>query len=280
MQKIISTLALMMLFMLVAFTSKHSILITGKVTDANGNPVSFCTIKEKGTRNGVSADASGNFSITVKENAILVISAAGYNKVEIATAGKKTVAVTLESTARDLEEVVVVGYSVQKRRDVTGSVQRITMDQLISSPQPSVNNTLAGKVAGLQVTTQKKPVQFKEDEDDFNREGYDKIEENIFHKVNDNPLSTFSIDVDAASYSNMRRFINAGQLPPAGAVRIEEMINYFKYEYPQPREDAPFSVNTELATCPWNSNHKLALIGLQGKIIFRKKIYPPPILFF
>ena len=103
--------------------------------------------------------------------------------------------------------------------------------------------------------------------EEFNTEGYDHITENRFLKVTDNPLSTFSIDVDAASYSNVRRFLNQGQLPPAGAVRIEEMINYFHYEYPQPENDQPFSINTEISDCPWNKDHKLVLIGLQGKKI-------------
>jgi Ca-activated chloride channel family protein len=102
-------------------------------------------------------------------------------------------------------------------------------------------------------------------DDFFDTEGYDNISENRFLKVTDNPLSTFSIDVDAASYSNVRRFINQGQLPPAGAVRIEEMINYFKYDYPQPETDQPFSINTEISEAPWNKDHKLVLIGLQGK---------------
>ena len=102
---------------------------------------------------------------------------------------------------------------------------------------------------------------------DYNREGYDKITENRFLKATDNPLSTFSIDVDAAAYSNIRRFINNSQLPPAGAVRIEEMVNYFKYEYPQPTNGDPFSINTEISDAPWNKDHKLVLIGLQGKKI-------------
>src|SRR6185295_7466868 len=86
--------------------------------------------------------------------------------------------------------------------------------------------------------------------DDFNTEDYDHINENKFLKVKDNPVSTFSIDVDAASYSNVRRILNQGQLPPAGAVRIEEMINYFKYDYPQPKNDQPFSINTEISGSP------------------------------
>ena len=115
--------------------------------------------------------------------------------------------------------------------------------------------------------------------DNFNTEGYDRIIENAFLKTTDNPLSTFSIDVDGASYSNIRRFINEGTLPPAGAVRIEEMINYFSYDYPQPIGDDPFSINTELATCPWNTSHQLVSIGLQGKKIETEKLPTANIVF-
>ncbi|HEX6179846.1 MAG TPA: VWA domain-containing protein [Chitinophagaceae bacterium] len=102
---------------------------------------------------------------------------------------------------------------------------------------------------------------------EFNTEDYDAIVENPFLASTQNPLSTFSIDVDEASYSNVRRFLQNGNLPPAGAVRIEEMINYFDYEYPQPTGEDPFSVNTEIGECPWNKQHKLVHNGLQGKEI-------------
>src|SRR5437763_16933215 len=85
----------------------------------------------------------------------------------------------------------------------------------------------------------------EKDEQEFNTEAYSHIEENPFLDVTRAPLSTFSIDVDTASYSNMRRFLNEGHLPPKDAVRIEELINYFSYDYPQPVGDAPFSVTTE-----------------------------------
>ena len=101
----------------------------------------------------------------------------------------------------------------------------------------------------------------------FNTEDYDNIVENRFLAATQNPLSTFSIDVDEAAYSNIRRYINNGSIPPAGAVRIEEMINYFDYTYPQPQHDEPFTVNTELSECPWSPQHRLVHIGLQGKEI-------------
>ncbi len=108
----------------------------------------------------------------------------------------------------------------------------------------------------------------------LNTEYYDRIEENDFLAVSQNPLSTLSIDVDTASFSNIRRFLNKGRIPPKGAVRIEEMINYFAYEYPSPDGRHPFSVNAEIAICPWNVNHRLVLLALQGKRI-EKKDTPP-----
>jgi Ca-activated chloride channel family protein len=101
----------------------------------------------------------------------------------------------------------------------------------------------------------------------FNTEDYDHIVENKFLAATKNPLSTFSIDVDEAAYSNVRRYLHDGSMPPAGAVRIEEMINYFDYSYPQPDNDDPFTVNTEMSACPWNPQHRLIHVGLQGKEI-------------
>jgi Ca-activated chloride channel family protein len=107
----------------------------------------------------------------------------------------------------------------------------------------------------------------------LNTEAYDSLDENPFRRVAADPLSTFSIDVDTASYANTRRFLMSGTLPPPGAVRIEELINYFRFDYPQPQAGQPFSVTTELADCPWNPKHRLALIGLQGRELAREN--PP-----
>ena len=99
----------------------------------------------------------------------------------------------------------------------------------------------------------------------FNTEAYDAVRENAFLDAKANPLSTFSIDVDTASYTNVRRFLNSDQLPPAGAVRIEELINYFPYSYPQPDAEAPFSVSVETARPPWAPEHELVRIGIKGR---------------
>jgi Ca-activated chloride channel family protein len=103
----------------------------------------------------------------------------------------------------------------------------------------------------------------------FQTEAYDRIYENPFMLAQQNPLSTFSIDVDTASYSNMRRILNQGQMPPKGAIRIEELVNYFTYDYPKPKSATPFSVNVEIAGCPWNEHHRIARIGLKGRQIDR-----------
>ncbi|MCH7505110.1 VWA domain-containing protein [PVC group bacterium] len=107
---------------------------------------------------------------------------------------------------------------------------------------------------------------------DFNTEAYNRIYENEFKSVVDEALSTFSIDVDTASYSNVRRFLTQGQFPIADSVRIEELINYFSYQYPQPEGDKPFSVSIDGAVCPWNTDHQLVRIGLQGKTLLAEEI--------
>lgn len=107
---------------------------------------------------------------------------------------------------------------------------------------------------------------------EVNSESYENFTENPFESAASNPVSTFSIDVDNASYTNIRRFINNGQAVPKDAVRIEEMINFFKYDYPQPTGQHPFSIHTEYTDAPWNPDHKLLRIGLKGKEIPTDKL--------
>ena len=150
--------------------------------------------------------------------------------------------------------------------------------QISAPPPPRVTTTMArggvmGGVAGGVIGTA--PIEDKE----FNTEEYGRFAENAFLKVTDNPLSTFSIDVDRASYSNVRRFLRDGQRPPRDAVRIEEMINYFTYDYPEPAGGQPFSVTTELARAPWNEKNRLLLIGLQGRHMKTADLPPNNLVF-
>jgi Ca-activated chloride channel homolog len=108
---------------------------------------------------------------------------------------------------------------------------------------------------------------------------YAEITENRFRRVTEHPLSTFSADVDTASYANVRRFLNEGRLPPVDAVRIEELVNYFAYEYAPPRNGAPVAITTELAAAPWNAKHRLALIGLRSTPIDSGSIPPRNLTF-
>ncbi|MEM1170451.1 MAG: VWA domain-containing protein [Cyanobacteria bacterium P01_H01_bin.35] len=112
-----------------------------------------------------------------------------------------------------------------------------------------------------------------------NTEEYNLINDNPFKVVKSNPLSTFSIDVDTASYSNLRRFVTQGKLPPKDAVRIEELINYFTYDYPQPKANNPFSITTEISDSPWNNQHQLVHIGIQGKDIVTENLPPSNLVF-
>jgi Ca-activated chloride channel homolog len=114
---------------------------------------------------------------------------------------------------------------------------------------------------------------------EFDTEAYAPVVEHGFVSATDAPLSTFSIDVDTASYSNVRRFLRQGQLPPSGAVRIEELINYFPFAYAEPAGDAPFSVTTEVSKAPWNERHRLLHVGIQGKRIDDSKLPPRNLVF-
>ena len=153
--------------------------------------------------------------------------------------------------------MILAGCSVDK---ISSSNNK--METLSSFKNPAT----IGFLAGQEPPKQRIPIQ------QFHTEEYDRIYENRFLSALNNPLSTFSIDVDTASYSNIRRFINASQFPPPDAVRVEEMINYFQYSYPQPNNEHPFSLTTELSQCPWQPSHQLMHIGIKGKEFPRERL--------
>lgn len=231
--------------------------VSGTVTDAtNGKPVSGVSIVIKNTSTGTMTDTFGHFTIQIMDYATtLLFSHAGYETKEIITKGRSIIHVILHPEIEDVETAI------------------------ISLPDSRImHKSKMGRYDNLQMMPS---VAYETDWEvpEFNTEGYQTIHENEFLQAVNNPLSTFSIDVDAASYSNLRRFINSGQKPPKDAVRIEEMINYFNYSYRQPENHNPFSINTELSTCPWDEKHLLLHIGLKGKDIRTKELPPSNLVF-
>jgi Ca-activated chloride channel homolog len=275
--KYLLSLSLVLALAAMAFITPRT--ITGKVVDEKGNAVANASIILKGTKIGTTTDANGNFSIKVEtDKVVLIASAVAYKAKEVIVKDKTNIIITLEKATENLEEVVVMGYSNQlAKKDMSYSTARAT-NSIVLRGSSSLSGSYGFSAPLAYKQERNKAYNFDNNDkadttdtwrynENFNTEGYERIIENPFLKSIENPLSTFSIDVDAASYSNIRRMLNEGTLPPAGAVRIEEMINYFTYQYPQPTGTDPFNVNTEIATCPWNKNHQLVLIGLQGKKI-------------
>ncbi|PYS83939.1 MAG: hypothetical protein DMF67_06615 [Acidobacteria bacterium] len=156
-----------------------------------------------------------------------------------------------------------------------------TAEQSASPNSATANAKMSMSNANVSVITSGAATQSapQEQEESARGESYAKIDENPFLEAARAPLSTFSIDVDTASYSNTRRFLSEGRLPPKDAVRIEELINYFNYDYPQPSGSAPFSVTAEVADCPWNARHKLVHIGLQGRRVSTEDMPPANLVF-
>lgn len=148
-------------------------------------------------------------------------------------------------------------YIVQDEKQISlGDVRKSKMDISVAD------------VSALEMTTSRSISSLRMESspyDNLQDEEYSQFSENRFRLANEDPLSTFSVDVDAASYSNMRRFINRGSLPNKDAVRIEELINYFSYNYTEPTGNDPIKISTEVGNCPWNSQNRLVKIGLKAR---------------
>ena len=331
--KLISS-AIAMLICFVSMAQERT--ISGTVTDKSNLPLPGVQITIKGTKKYSQTDYDGNYSIQAKKGDALVFSYVGMDSQTIYIKDSNIINVVLKENNAQLQEVVVVGYGVQKKSMVTGSVSerkgKRTKIQAESNslftPSPTIsirgNETVSPKNEplyiidgvpakanqmakinpndidnvsvlkdqaatsiygskasnGVVIISTKNEIYKNLTEKELNKklkilpipteptqEDYDSFVENAFESPKTAPLSTFSIDVDNASYTNIRRFLNNGQQVPKDAVRVEEMVNFFKYTYPQPKNEHPFSINTEVSDSPWNSNNKILKIGLQGKNI-------------
>jgi Ca-activated chloride channel homolog len=247
--------------MLIAFLNLTQVKFTeqkisGVVSDALG-PLPGVSVTIKGTNKKTTTDFDGKYAIIANEKDVLLFSYIGYKTQSITVGKKTTVNITMKEDILTGSEVVVQGYNAVKK-----GKSEIRMQENIGYAMPSSSDVLYVKeVKPTSIISNDKNVIFTDDED------YGAIVENPFTSPKSEPLSTFSIDVDNASYTNVRRFINQGQTVPKDAVRVEEMVNFFKYNYEKPTGNHPFAIATEYGDCPWNEKHKLVKIGLQGKEI-------------
>ena len=263
MKSIISILVVL-LFSAYSMAPSQSRLISGTVKDDSGNLLPGVSIVVKGTSNGTVTDINGTYQISVSVEAkYLVFTYIGMEQTQIRIARSNRINVIMKSSNVALEEIVYTEAEPVKSYVMT------TADMAVQRPGRPLYTRTGGhtKTANVNAYYAPEPGYVQ-----HNTEGYSAIHENGFKDVMHNPLSTFSIDVDKASYSNVRRFLNMGQLPPMDAVRIEEMINYFHYDYPEPKGKHPFSVYTEISQCPWNENHQLLHVGLKGKSIDKSEL--------
>lgn len=229
--------------------------ITGKVTDELGAPLAGVNVFIKNTNRGTLTDSYGKYRITVQStDKAIVYSFIGYDKKDVLINNQSVINVQLVSNTITLDEVVLSTSPESKvaLKQTAGAVTRVKKDFANAEYEA--------------------PIIIRSSTQDWNTEGYSAIHENGYKDVFIEPLSTFSIDVDKASYANIRRYINMGQLPPIDAVRVEEMINYFNYDYEEQIGEHPFTVVTELSVCPWNKSHQLLHVGLKAKSIDKREL--------
>jgi Ca-activated chloride channel family protein len=238
-------------------------VLRGTVVDPTGGVVPGVTVTlSDGTRTVATlvTDADGRFAIEniAAGEYVLTATLAGFN--------------TFTTRIRVIAGVDPQPVSV--RMELGGVAETVT----VSAASPTINTATATLIRGGRAKRDAADVVVIPSRS-FSTATYDPITDNGFRRVADEPLSTFSIDVDTASYSNVRRFLNTGNLPPPDAVRVEELINYFHFDYPAAKDERPFSVTTEVDTCPWDRRHLLALVGLQTPAIALDKTPPRNLVF-
>jgi Ca-activated chloride channel family protein len=266
----VAVCAMLMQPLIARSTGKISGSVTDKIT---GKGIPGVSIQVVGTTIVTSATNDGSYEIlNVPEGTYsLRAIAAGYDSVQVdkveVKAGKTT-NVNFELSAKAIN-----------RRSIAVEAEKLLIKKDGSGPVPGSMSNGNSMVAMSIPDADQFSIHYPPYPIVHNTEEYDRIYEIEFLEASSNPLSTFSIDVDRASYTNSRRYLNQGYLPPADAVRIEEFINYFRYNYPQPESDHPFSITTEVSECPWKDNHKLLHIGLQGKDVPMDDIPPGNLVF-
>ncbi len=271
------TIASVIAFLLLTAAGPASqVIIKGKVTGTDNIPLRGVVVMIKGTNITTMTGTDGCYAINAGPEAkTLIFSLRGMKPLEEPIIGRTVINVMMEAenpVAPDREK----GKGKHEKKPVYDEVFEV-------AEEASVNESAVGvaydRVTEAQAGAYHKAAWHQQPYVEQNTESYAGISENGYRDPLREPYSTFSIDVDNASYSNVRRFINLGQEVPADAVRIEEMINYFRYEYPEPSGEHPFSVYTEAGVCPWNKNRYLLHVGLRAKDIDRSELPPSNLVF-
>jgi len=226
------------------FTNSDTI-VSGVIVDSSQLPLIGANVLVKGTTVGTITDLDGQFELEAPTGSnTLIISYSGYTTQERNFDNRQS-SVQLNITMHEgqlLDEIIVTEGG--KRKFLKNIFRSKSKEQKLA--QESGSYIACNNAPGV-----------NSNHIQWNTEEYHAINENTFKLPSKEPLSTFSVDVDKAGYSNVRRFIDQGQVPPADAVRIEEMINYFDYDYPKPKGDDPIALHSQLTNCPWNSNHDI-----------------------
>ena len=250
------------------------LLVTGRITQAGtSTAIQAANVRIAAANVSVGSEQDGVYRIVLPDSlrareVTLSVRAIGFKPISRAItlqSDTTTVDFALDTDVNRLQKVIVTG--------VGATTDTRSLPFTVSYGSPASSPAIAATVDGARqhIPGRYRPVD--------NTESYDRVVDNPFLGARDNPLSTFSVDVDRASYSNVRRFVTSGQRPPKDAVRIEELVNYFTYEYPDPDNRHPFSVTTEVARAPWQSDHLLVRIGLQARRLSPASLPPSNLVF-
>ncbi|MFN8574460.1 MAG: von Willebrand factor type A domain-containing protein [Gemmatimonadaceae bacterium] len=246
-------------------TPFSSPVLYGAVTAAStGAPVAGAQVAVLGLRVGAVTDSVGRWSMRLSDSlrrrtVTLDVRVLGYQRAKQSVRidnDSVRVDIALTPAALSLEQVVVTGAATVTKHAYANST--------VAAP--------AGVMPSRNLGARR--------DAEWNTESYDRIDENPFRSARDVPLSTFSVDVDRAAYSNVRRYIRSGQLPPPDAVRLEEMINYFPYDYAPPTGDrTPIKVVADVAVAPWAAEHRLVRVALRARDVDAAKLPPSNLVF-
>jgi Ca-activated chloride channel family protein len=247
--------------------------VAGHVRDGQGTPVAYAQVIVVGSALSALTDATGAYLLPAVPTGTVTVRATrvGYGPAELAGTVRAGSTLTLNFTLVDQRS------AARQLADEKDAAKAAANAPLASTTLRREDLQNRGTVTGIAATPAPEPWRWAQEPG--NTEAYNTVDEHRFLAAATNPVSTFSIDVDAASYSNVRRFLSQGTLPPKDAVRLEELVNYFPYRYADHSGRHPFAVSTEVGPCPWSPEHRLVRIGLQARHVPTQDLPPSNLVF-